>query len=177
MTASSEHVSGAPTAWEYATVPLITHATKQILDQWGADGWELVQVVPGPSGTENLVAYLKRPRPCEALGADAGVYGYPHPPAPVVRWWRTADAASSVLSSAACGAHRHPISTRPECSVRGAEGSRPETGPQRARRRSRSTSSSVTARPSRRIQPRETNSASDLLTVSREAPTSWASSS
>ena len=30
--------------WEYATVPLIVHATKQILDQWGEDGWELVQV-------------------------------------------------------------------------------------------------------------------------------------
>ena len=43
-----------PTAWEYATVPLLTHATKQILDQWGADGWERVQVI--------LVAYLKRPR-------------------------------------------------------------------------------------------------------------------
>ncbi|MBF6499698.1 hypothetical protein IU412_26075, partial [Nocardia cyriacigeorgica] len=28
------------TLWEYATVPLLTHATKQILDQWGADGWE-----------------------------------------------------------------------------------------------------------------------------------------
>ena len=42
------------TTWEYATVPLITHATKQILDQWGADGWELVQIVPGPAGTENL---------------------------------------------------------------------------------------------------------------------------
>ncbi len=28
----------------------------------GADGWELVQVVPGPSGTDNLIAYLKRPR-------------------------------------------------------------------------------------------------------------------
>ena len=25
------------TTWEYATIPLITHATKQILDQWGAD--------------------------------------------------------------------------------------------------------------------------------------------
>ncbi|MFC2780591.1 hypothetical protein, partial [Actinomyces sp.] len=46
MTASSEPVSAAPTTWEYVTVPLITHATKQILDQWGADGWELVQVVP-----------------------------------------------------------------------------------------------------------------------------------
>ena len=50
------------TTWEYATIPLLTHATKQILDQWGADGWELVQVVPGPTGSENLVAYLKRPR-------------------------------------------------------------------------------------------------------------------
>ena len=50
------------TTWEYATIPLLTHATKQILDQWGADGWELVQVVPGPTGSENLVAYLKPPR-------------------------------------------------------------------------------------------------------------------
>lgn len=47
------------TTWEYATVPLIEHATKQILDQWGEDGWELVQVVTGPDGS-NLVAYLKR---------------------------------------------------------------------------------------------------------------------
>jgi len=47
------------TKWEYATIPLIIHATKQILDQWGDDGWELVQVVPGPDG-HGLVAYLKR---------------------------------------------------------------------------------------------------------------------
>jgi hypothetical protein len=46
-------------AFEYATVPLITHATKAILDSWGEDGWELVQVVPGPN-PEQLVAYLKR---------------------------------------------------------------------------------------------------------------------
>lgn len=45
--------------WEYATVPLLVHATKQILDTWGEDGWELVQVVPGPN-PEQLVAYLKR---------------------------------------------------------------------------------------------------------------------
>ena len=38
------------TTWEYATVPLLVHATKQILDTWGEDGWELVQVVPGPNG-------------------------------------------------------------------------------------------------------------------------------
>lgn len=49
------------TVWEYATVPLITHATKQILDQWGEDGWELVSVLPGPSG-EQLIAFLKRPQ-------------------------------------------------------------------------------------------------------------------
>jgi hypothetical protein len=49
------------TRWEYATVPLLTHATKQILDQWGEDGWELVSVLPGPTG-EQHVAYLKRPK-------------------------------------------------------------------------------------------------------------------
>ena len=48
------------TKWEYATVPLLVHATKQILDTWGEDGWELVQVVPGPNNPEQLVAYLKR---------------------------------------------------------------------------------------------------------------------
>ena len=48
------------TQWEYATVPLIDHVTKQILDQWGEDGWELVQVVVGPTG--GLVGYLKRPK-------------------------------------------------------------------------------------------------------------------
>src|SRR5262249_61170311 len=48
--------------WEYVTVPLLVHATKQILDNWGQDGWELVTVLPGPN-PENLVAYLKRPKP------------------------------------------------------------------------------------------------------------------
>ncbi|MEY2823398.1 MAG: hypothetical protein RLZZ485_1034, partial [Actinomycetota bacterium] len=46
--------------YEYATVPLLTHATKQILDTWGSDGWELVQVVPAPGGGDQLVAYMKR---------------------------------------------------------------------------------------------------------------------
>ena len=44
--------------FEYATVPLLSHATKQILDTWGSDGWELVQVVPAPGG-EQLVAYAR----------------------------------------------------------------------------------------------------------------------
>ncbi len=47
------------TRWEYATAPLIVHATQQILNNWGEDGWELVQTVVMPDG--NLVAYFKRP--------------------------------------------------------------------------------------------------------------------
>jgi hypothetical protein len=54
-------MSAERVTWEYATVPLLTHATKQILDQWGEDGWELVTVLPGPTG-EQHVAYLKKPR-------------------------------------------------------------------------------------------------------------------
>lgn len=50
-----------PTKWEYATVPLLVHATKQILDQWGEQGYELVSVLPGPTG-EQHIAYLKRPK-------------------------------------------------------------------------------------------------------------------
>jgi hypothetical protein len=51
---------GESMKYEYATVPLLTHATKQILDTWGSDGWELVQVIPAPGGGDQLVAYMKR---------------------------------------------------------------------------------------------------------------------
>jgi hypothetical protein len=47
------------TKWEYASVPLLNHVTKQILDQWGADGWELVTVLPAAG--DNFLAFLKRP--------------------------------------------------------------------------------------------------------------------
>ena len=50
------------TKWEYVTVPLLVHATKQMLDNWGDEGYELVSVVPGQTN-EQLVAYLKRPKP------------------------------------------------------------------------------------------------------------------
>lgn len=49
------------TKWEYLTAPLLPHNTKAILDQFGAEGWELVQVVTGPNGGDSLVAYFKRP--------------------------------------------------------------------------------------------------------------------
>jgi len=46
------------TTWEYLTTPLMIHNTAAILNNWGSEGWELVQVVTGPEG--GLVAYLKR---------------------------------------------------------------------------------------------------------------------
>ena len=52
--------------WEYASVPLIVHAIKEILDQWGDQGWELVSVVD--LGTGGPVAVMKRPK-AEASGA------------------------------------------------------------------------------------------------------------
>ena len=64
----------AMTTWEYATVPLMIHATKQILDNWGDDGWELVTVLPGTQAADtpaanmnapvqtNPIAYFKRPK-------------------------------------------------------------------------------------------------------------------
>ena len=44
--------------WEYATVPLISHALQEILNQWGEEGWELVQVVE--SQATGTTGYLKR---------------------------------------------------------------------------------------------------------------------
>jgi hypothetical protein len=46
------------TTWEYLTTPLMIHNTAAILNNWGSEGWELVQIVTGPEG--GLVAYLKR---------------------------------------------------------------------------------------------------------------------
>lgn len=47
------------TTWEYLTTPLLIHNTAAILNNWGKQGWELVQVITGPEG--GLVAYFKRP--------------------------------------------------------------------------------------------------------------------
>jgi hypothetical protein len=45
--------------WEYLTAPVLIHNTKMILDNFGADGWELVQILQGAT-PEQLVAYFKR---------------------------------------------------------------------------------------------------------------------
>jgi hypothetical protein len=52
--------TGAATTWEYLTAPILTHVSQQILNNFGADGWELVQVVPG-ANADSLVGYFKRP--------------------------------------------------------------------------------------------------------------------
>lgn len=51
--------SRAVQKWEYATVPLISHALQEILNQWGEEGWELVQVLE--SQQLGMTAFLKRP--------------------------------------------------------------------------------------------------------------------
>ena len=48
------------TKWEYASVPLLPHNTKQILDNWGDDGWELVAVHTAEVG--GTIAFFKRPK-------------------------------------------------------------------------------------------------------------------
>ena len=50
------------TRWEYFTAPILVHASQQILNNFGADGGELVQIVPGPN-PDSLVGYFKRPLP------------------------------------------------------------------------------------------------------------------
>src|SRR5215218_8089475 len=44
-----EWTADMPT-WEYLTTPLMIHNTTAILNTWGNQGWELVQVVQGPEG-------------------------------------------------------------------------------------------------------------------------------
>src|SRR4051794_2336091 len=48
---------------EYLPPPLMIPNPAAILNNWGARGWNLVQVVPGPEG--GLVPYLKPPKPRE----------------------------------------------------------------------------------------------------------------
>ena len=59
----------ATNKWEYATVPLIAHALQEILNQWGEEGWELVQVIESQS--LGMTAYLKRPKGGDPAGSDA----------------------------------------------------------------------------------------------------------
>jgi hypothetical protein len=48
--------------WEYFVAPLLPHNPGEILNTFGDDGWELVNVLSQqtPGGQVSLVAYLKR---------------------------------------------------------------------------------------------------------------------
>ncbi|MEV6779178.1 hypothetical protein [Streptomyces syringium] len=61
--AAAQDAAAPQDTWEYLTAALLPGAAKQILDLWGADGWELVQVVVNPNDPEQLVAYFKRALP------------------------------------------------------------------------------------------------------------------
>ena len=47
--------------FEYASVPLVPHALQEILNNWGDEGWELVQVYQ-PGDVPGTVALFKRPK-------------------------------------------------------------------------------------------------------------------
>ena len=55
---SESHAQGEPQKWEYFVTPLLLHQEATILNNWGGQGWELVQIIEGPAGGN--VAYLKR---------------------------------------------------------------------------------------------------------------------
>gem|GEM_PF-371501 len=46
--------------WEYVTTPLLLHKETDILNTWGAKGYELVSIQTGPQG--GLIAFMKRPK-------------------------------------------------------------------------------------------------------------------
>lgn len=50
----------AITKWEYFVAPILSHVAQQILNNFGSEGWELVQLAPGPN-PDTLVGYFKRP--------------------------------------------------------------------------------------------------------------------
>lgn len=59
MTSDEKRV-GTVQKWEYSTAPVLSHVSQQILNNFGADGWELVQVLPGPNA-DTVIGYFKRP--------------------------------------------------------------------------------------------------------------------
>jgi hypothetical protein len=58
----SNSSGGAPLQkFEYVSVPLVPHALQEILNNWGDEGWELVQVYQ-PGDVPGTVALFKRPK-------------------------------------------------------------------------------------------------------------------
>lgn len=51
-------------SWEYFVAPLLPHNQAEILNTFGEQGWELVQVLEQqtPAGGVSLIAYMRRPK-------------------------------------------------------------------------------------------------------------------
>jgi hypothetical protein len=58
--------------WTYQVIEVHAsdHDEERTLREWGADGWELVAVVPSPRDARSIVQYLKKPLPPEPEGED-----------------------------------------------------------------------------------------------------------
>ena len=61
--------------FEYSSVPLVPHALQEILNNWGDEGWELVQVIDQRQtlSTDFLPAFLVQALECSRGGACVGV--------------------------------------------------------------------------------------------------------
>jgi hypothetical protein len=51
---------GAMTKWEYQVAPIPLHNEGLMLNNFGQDGWELVQMTTNAQG--GLIAFFKRPQ-------------------------------------------------------------------------------------------------------------------
>ena len=62
------------TRWEYASLVHEAPASKAVLDELGAEGWELVSLVQG-SQTGQMLYVFKRPVPVPDAGTEAAKGG------------------------------------------------------------------------------------------------------
>ena len=96
------------TTWEYLTTPLLIHNTAAILNNWGKQGWELVQVVHGPRG---------RPRRLPEASGRRSV-----PPAPPMRGWMPRPRPPAVRGGADDDRLAPPRRARHRSALRGSAG-------------------------------------------------------
>ena len=91
--------------WEYATIPLLIHNTKAILDSWGVDGWELVEPLHvGPLTRTYRARPVGGPADCPAAYVLKRLRR---------RWWDVPQAVAMMRREAQLGrtvSHRHLIS-------------------------------------------------------------------
>src|SRR6266702_3672594 len=137
--------------WEYATVPLLVHATKQILDNWGDDGWELAALgLTLPAVTPPLAAYVPAVR--------SGAFVYTAGQLPVVE----GQLLATGKVGAEVGAHEAAALAR-TCALNALAAVVSVTGSLSAIRRIVKVTGFVASAPDFAGQPQVVNGASELL--------------